>query len=294
MVGGADIGRPDHAEAIAIRDLQQLVWGSPPGFLYPADIHSADFGLGASLVARVDSKPVGFLFGFLKFGGHSLPVDWSSRFHGDLRIESQALGVLPAHRGARLGFLLKKVQAQQALSAGIQIINWTVDPLQWPNALLNFGMLRASALDFAPDYYHFRNELNRVAASRFSLTWLVNTERVRRQCRFEIHEATEIQPLILDLDQAGHISRVNEGWSQLDNDAHTEQIAIEIPADWTALQRDHIEEALRWRAATDALFQHYIGSHPGQYVVTGVGVAGDKRYVVAERSDAGCWLRLSH
>jgi predicted GNAT superfamily acetyltransferase len=302
--GGVDIGRPDQAEAIAIRHLQRQVWGSPPEFLYPADIHSNDFGLGSSLVARINGKPAGFLLGFIKYGARGahtpgrhgdlpLPSDWSARFGGDLRIESQALGVLPAHRGARLGFLLKKVQAQRALAAGVQIVNWTVDPLQWPNALLNFGLLRAIALDFAPDYYAFRNELNRVATSRFSLTWLVNTKRVRSHCQFETNETTVIQPVIHNLDQARHIHRVNNGWSQLNDHADAEQIAIEIPADWTALQRDHLDAARRWRTATDALFQRYIGSQPEQYVVTGVGVAGAGRYLVAERSDAGCWSRLS-
>jgi predicted GNAT superfamily acetyltransferase len=301
--GGVDIGRPDQAEAIAIRHLQQQVWGSPPEFLYPADIHSNDFGLGSSLVARINGKPAGFLLGFIKYGARGaytpgrhgdlpLPSDWSARFGGDLRIESQALGVLPAHRGARLGFLLKKVQAQQALDAGVQIINWTVDPLQWPNALLNFGLLRAVALDFAPDYYAFRNELNRVATSRFSLTWLVNTKRVRSHCRLETHDAVEIHPVILDLEQGGHIPRVNDGWAHLDDEADTEQIAIEIPANWTALQRDDVDAAVRWRTATDTLFQRYIGIQPRQYVITDVGVAGARRYLVAERAVEDCWERL--
>ena len=90
------------------------------------------------------------------------------------------MGVDPAQRGRGLATALKSAQAEFARQAGIDIVNWTADPLQWPNAVLNFGRLRAVAFEFLPDYYAFRNDLNRVAASRVALTWLVDSPRVRR------------------------------------------------------------------------------------------------------------------
>jgi predicted GNAT superfamily acetyltransferase len=267
------------------------VWGSPPEYLYPVDIHSINFGLGTSLVARVEGKPVGFLFGFYKFGGAPLPADWHERFGGELRIESQTLGVLPEYRGARIGFLLKKVQAEQAVRDGVRIINWTVDPLQWPNAVLNFGLLRAVAFDFTPDYYPFRNELNRVAASRFSLTWLVDTARVRAALNPENPQSTQAQ--VIALSQQPEIIPVNHGWEKTMEGVDAARIAIEIPANWTSLQRDHLEDALRWRETTDRLFQQYVGRQSGQYAVTAVGMDGERRFLVAERVDETLWLRLS-
>ncbi|MCL4858826.1 MAG: hypothetical protein KJZ93_05440 [Caldilineaceae bacterium] len=284
---GVDIGRPDAGEAAAIRALQREVWGSPPEFLYPVDIHSVEFGLGASLVARVDGQPAGFLFGFVKFGGHSLPADWRSRFGGGLRLESQALGVLPAYRGARIGFLLKKAQAQHARQAGIQLVNWTVDPLQWPNAVLNFGLLRALAFDFTPDYYPFRNELNRVAASRFSLTWLVGAPRVAAALA-----PLRRPPIIIDLAQTPAILRVNQGTEIVHPTPDAPQISLEIPADWTALQRADLDEATAWRAATDRLFAQLIGARPGQYVITDVGVDSAQRFLIGRRVDAATWDAL--
>jgi len=47
-----------------------------------------------------------------------------------------------------------------------------------------------------------------------------------------------------------------------------------------------------WRTLTDAVFKHYIGLAPGQYTITGVGVAGEKRFLLAERSDERLWQRL--
>jgi predicted GNAT superfamily acetyltransferase len=291
-VQGIDIGRPDQNEAAAVRKLQQEVWGSPPAYLYPADIHSVEFGLGASLVARVEGRPAGFLFGFVKFGGYALPADWHERYGGDLRVESQALGVLPQYRGARIGFLLKKMQAQQALEQGVRLINWTVDPLQWPNAVLNFGRLRAIAFDFTPDYYPFRNELNRVAASRFGITWLAGSARVRQALEGPGENALAPGVPVLDLGEEPDIVQVNDQWRMLTVAPESETIAIEIPADWTALQRDDLDTAIHWRATTDRLFQQLVGHKPGQYVITDVGTDGAHRYLIGRRANETLWSVL--
>ncbi len=177
--GNATVGRPDAEEAARIRAVHEEIWNSPPEYLYPTDIHCDEFGLGTSLVARVENEVAGFLFGFYRFGGPALPADWAHRFRGELRLESQVMGVSSRFRGMRLGNLLKRTQADEALARGIRLIHWTADPLQYPNAALNFGLLRAVAFSFTQDYYPFRNDLNRVPASRFALTWLIDTQRVR-------------------------------------------------------------------------------------------------------------------
>jgi predicted GNAT superfamily acetyltransferase len=286
QIGAVDIGRPSAAEAAASRQIQRQVWGADDDTLYPADLHSAEFGAGSSLVARVDGRTAGFLFGFYRFGGSTLPADWQSRFHGDFRLESQTLAVLPEQRGLRIANLLKKFQAERAVAEGIHIVNWTSDPLQYPNAALNFGLLRAIAFEFLPDMYAFRNELNRVNASRFALTWLVGAQRV---------QATPLvgaRANVLDLRRQPEIDRVNHGTLRVDFDSHAPVIAIEIPENWTLLQQLDLELAQRWRAVTDQLFAHYIGIRAGQYAVTGVGADGDRRYLLAERVDDALWERL--
>ena len=288
QIGAVDIGRPNGAEAAASRQIQRQVWGADEATLYPADLHSAEFGAGSSLVARVDGKPAGFIFGFYRFGGSTLPADWQSRFRGDFRLESQTLAVLPEQRGLRIANLLKKFQAERAVAEGIHIVNWTSDPLQYPNAALNFGLLRAVAFEFLPDMYAFRNELNRVNASRFALTWLVGAQRVHQVplvgARANVH----------DLRRQPEVDRVNDGTLRVDFDSHAPVIAIEIPENWTLLQQLDLEWAQRWRAVTDQLFGNYIGIRAGQYVVTGVGADGDRRYLLAEQVDDALWERLGH
>ncbi|MCC6456751.1 MAG: hypothetical protein IT328_17485 [Caldilineaceae bacterium] len=287
-IGSVSIGHPSADEAARIPLLQKQIWGSPPEFLYPADMHSTEFDLGSSLVARVDGQLAAFLFGFHKFNGPPLPADWTTRFQGDLRLESQTLGVLPDFRGMRIANLLKRVQGEQAWQAGIGVVNWTADPLQFPNAALNFGRLRALAFDFYPNLYPFRNELNRVPASRFGLTWLVGSERVQNA------SWTGGRALMLDLSYHPEVQRANRGFNELNFEADGEYIAIEIPGNWTEVQQQNENDALQWREATDRLFSHYVGTQPGQYVITGVATERDQHFLLGQRVDDALWEHLGH
>jgi predicted GNAT superfamily acetyltransferase len=274
---GLGIGAPGDEEAQTIRRLQERIWGAEDDALYPADLHSLGFGAGTTLVARQEGQLIGFLFGFYRFEGSPLPPEWDARYGGALRLESQLLGVLPNVRKRGTGFLLKRAQAADAQEQGIGIVNWTVDPLQFSNAVLNFGRLKALAFDFYPEHYNFRNALNQVAASRFGITWLVQTGRVRAAL------AADRGGTIVDLATTPAITRVNAGAAMPRLDADAPTIAIEIPANWNAVQRDDLGLALRWRETTDRLFAHYLGCAPGRYAVTGVGQDGDARFLLAER-----------
>lgn len=282
------IGRPSAVEAEGVRDLHRRVWGSPREYLYPADMHSLDFRLGTSLVAHVDGVLAGFLFGFYKFGAAPLPPGWETHLQAELRLESQTLGVLPEYRGMRLAHLLKIAQAEHARADGIDLVNWTADPLQYPNAVLNFGLLRAVAFDFHADYYPFRNDLNRVPASRLELTWLVNSARVRN-----VPDATG-RSLVLDLSHQPDLPRLNDGVQLTGDEPNAPLVAIEIPANWTELQQHDLDHALRWRDATDHLFARYVGRAPGYYVITGVGVHGERRYLIGQQATLELFDHLAH
>ncbi len=274
--GPIRIGRPDAAGAHQIRELQQIIWGSEPDYLYPADIHAPDFGLGTSLLATSDEGPVGFLFGFYRFDGSALPDDWRERYQTELQIESQLLGVLPRFRSAGLAAQLKGVQAEEARQAGIDVITWTVDPLQFPNAVLNLGRLRAVAFDFYPDYYDFRNDLNRVPASRLGITWLVRSRRV-------VDAARATRSVVLDLAGLEDVICLNDGAVVTADPRGARRIAIEIPSDWNTLQATQPALAARWREVTDQLFATWLGADLGRYLLTDVGRSGDRCYLVGER-----------
>ena len=286
-VEGTDIGRPDAEEASEIWSLQQKIWSAEQDFVYPADIHSSDFRTGTSLVARLNGEPVGFCFGFYKFGGSQLPATWNQKCQSNFRLESQLLGVLQKHRHRGIAFTLKKVQARNAQREQIDIVNWTVDPLQFGNAILNFGRLKAIAFDYYPNYYALKNELNQVATSRFGITWLVSTQRVQ-QALSSLSEAT-----IQDLNEDSAIPRINHGSTESHLEEDAQVVAIEVPSNWTALQNKDLEQALIWRETTDRIFQQYLGCDEGKYIVTGVGQDGERKYLIAEKVDLALLKHLA-
>lgn len=287
-IDGLEVGHPDAAEAAAIRAIQQKIWGSEPDFLYPADLHADDFRAATSLVVRAaDRRVISFLFGFYKFSTEPLPPIWRQKYQGELRVESQVLGVLPGYRGRGLGTLLKRCQAEKARQEGIDVINWTVDPLLYGNAVLNFGFLRSVAFRFYPAHYTFKNALNQVPASRLEIVWLVNSDRVQRA----LTRVDKSTPLDLSTNRA--IRKVNRGWNDLNFSADAPHLAFEIPAQWAALQKEDPAEALRWRETTDTLFQHYLGVEEGRYLITDVGTDAERTYLIAERVDPALLARLA-
>jgi predicted GNAT superfamily acetyltransferase len=275
--GDLTIEVPDERGAEEIRWLQDEIWKPEPDYLYPVDIHSPAFRPGTSLVARVKGEPVAFLFGFYKLGGPKLPERLTEAYRTDLRLESQLMGVLPAHRSRGLGFLLKKTQALLARRDGVDVVNWTVDPLQYGNAVLNFTKLRGVAFDHYPDYYAFRNALNQVAASRFNVTWLVWSPHVQAA----LETGGGGRPI--DLADRPRVRRVNQGPGFLILSADDPEIAVEVPADWTSVQGTSAALAQAWRETTDTLLQQYVGADEGKYAVTDAARDGDRRYLLAKR-----------
>lgn len=273
--GGFDLGTPGRAELAAIGALHAAVWGGGDEARYPDDLYSAEFAPATALVARRDGQLAGFLLGFYRFelpalAGLGLP--WRS----ELAVESQVMAVAPAARRTGLAATLKRAQARKALAEGLDLIHWTADPLQYANAALNFGRLRALAGEHYADYYPFRNELNRVAASRLGLVWLPRSARGRASL------ADEAGPAGARARFPGCVT-LNEGTRALDAPTGVPWIAIEIPADWTMLQREDLVLAARWREVSDALLGHHLGFAPGRYLICDVAAEGVRRYLIARR-----------
>ena len=71
---------------------------------------------------------------------HCKPTQWS-----------HMAGVVDAHRGAGIGYELKRLQRQRALAMGLELIEWTYDPMQAMNAHLNFAKLGVIAEEYADE-----------------------------------------------------------------------------------------------------------------------------------------------
>lgn len=283
---GLEIVEPSAQDTDAIRALQRRIWSGAPDGLYPPDLHSEEFHAGTSLVAKLDGVLAGFLFGFFKFGGPALPARLAAQYPGELRLESQLMAVEPGHGGAGIGKALKLRQAALARREGIQLVNWTFDPLQFVNASLNLRRLGAVAFHFYRNYYQVANALNHTPASRLSVTWFIDTQAV--------HDPAPRTGRALDLAQRPDIVRVNHGVTKTHAPGGARAIAIEIPRDWTAMQQDpqQRDAALQWRTTTDEILDEYLGPEDGRYALTDVGEDGDQRYLIGERVDDELMRRL--
>lgn len=280
--GEVVIGRPYEAEAAAVPFLQQEIWGHTSESLYPADLHSYGFELGTSLVARYQGRVVAFLLGFYKFGVAKLPEPYYAKLNTQFSLESQVLGVHKDYRQQQLGYQLKRVQAQKAIDRGINLINWTVDPLLVANAQLNFNRLKAVAFEFYPDLYKsFHNTLNKVSASRFKITWLIESGRVKAR----------LADTGVDSPNPDFMA-VNESIESTNLSATASVIGIEIPANWLAIQQFDVILAQQWRATTDLLFSHYLGTTVGKYVITRLATRNQKSYLLGEQITPSLLERL--
>lgn len=275
LIGNLDIGRPNKEEAKIIQELQRTIWKSELGYVYPCDIHSVEFSACSSLVARLNKEIVGFLFGFCSF---SLPKGlerWQVIDTNKVMIESQVLGVLPDYRGQGIAYLLKCEQRVLALSSNIEVIHWTVDPLQLPNAFLNYSKLGAISIEFFANYYSFRNELNRVPASRLGISWLINTERTNsllsHNIRYNNYEEQETIKVELDTNS-----------SFQDFDKENRIILFEIPENWNKVQNDDINLAIQIREKTDNYLHTFLNNK--FYAIIDVIQRGEKYYLVLSKN----------
>ena len=159
-------------ELAAIVKVQREIWGYAEHELYPLRLFVTLKRIGGHALGAF--TPQGRLVGFVA----SLPA-----WHGLERyFHSLSLGVLRAHEGRGLGRALKMAQRREALRAGIELIEWTFDPLRAKNAFLNIVRLGAFARCYQPDYYgHVESRLQGgLPSDRLIVEWRLRSARVKR------------------------------------------------------------------------------------------------------------------
>ncbi len=234
-------------------DMQVAVWGQD-GEIVPASLLSASVKRGGILIGAYDEdRLVGFVW--------SMP---GSR-DGRSMQWSHMLGVHPDARGAALGERLKIAQRERAIAAGVDLIEWTFDPLQAQNAHLNISVLGCVASTYRVDAYGaLAGPLHRgTPTDRLVAEWeLVVPHVVRRLARRQ-DSGTSLPTLrTIDLrDVPTAVPVTTEGdWPRsgralLDLDAL--RIFVPVPPRFGEMQRDRTDLALAWRLATRAAFTTY-------------------------------------
>jgi predicted GNAT superfamily acetyltransferase len=239
-----------HDDFAAVVRLQREVWGEDADDVVPRSLLAIAVRTGGILIGAEDDhrRLVGVVFSVPGLR-HGRVVQWS-----------HLLGVAPAARRHALGLRLKLAQRDRALARGIDLVEWTYDPLLLGNARLNVHRLGAVAEAYLDDVYgpstsplHGDLPTDRVIAS-----WHIASPHVARRV-----EAGAIVARDASVGQAPHVLRTREAGAfraphgEPDLSRDEPRLRVEIPADFAPLQASAPDLALAWRHAARRVFHTY-------------------------------------
>ena len=132
----------DAQEMSVCVELQQRIWGYAPIDTVPDQIFIVAKKTGGQVMTAYDGDtPVGFAVAF------------AAMREGLTYLHSHMVGVVEEYQNRGVGRLLKLAQREDALERGIDLIEWTFDPLQLKNAHFNIERLGAIVRHYIPNLY---------------------------------------------------------------------------------------------------------------------------------------------
>ena len=236
--------------------VQEAVWGQGSEIV-PASVLVASAKRGGILIGATDGdRLVGFVW--------SMPA-WRD---GQPSHWSHMLAVVPDARGDRIGVQLKLAQRERALANGIDLIEWTFDPLQAANAHLNFAMLGCVVTTYLVDAYgDMQGPLHRgTATDRFIAEWWLRRPHVERRVSRLAGDAGRSMLAarsadVRDAPQAIDVRQAGQWWEcaapRLELDSA--RLFVPIPPDFTRMQREAPDLARTWRLTTREALTTYLG-----------------------------------
>jgi predicted GNAT superfamily acetyltransferase len=226
--------RRDLAACDAAVELQRAIWGD--AVVVPSNMLFASVHVGAYLaLALVEERPVGFVYSF--YGVR----DWRFVHH------SHMLAVLPEHRGGEIARDLKASQRDHCLEHGLELVTWTMDPLESRNARFNLAKLGAYAAEYHEDFYgEMPDKLNAgLASDRFVVEWPIATDRVDRRLR----DAEPIPPLGQAAAEVPWLLRADGERPGLEGRLGETHLLVATPWDFQRIKREDPALARAWREA---------------------------------------------
>jgi predicted GNAT superfamily acetyltransferase len=232
-------------------DLEKAVWGyTDAEDVVPTPILIVSVKRGGILLGAFDDTGAmkGFVYSMaaLKDGR---PSQWS-----------HMLGVTDDVRDRGLGARLKLAQRDHTLAIGIDLIEWTYDPLQALNAHLNFAKLGVVVEEYEENIYGESSSLlhRGTPTDRFVAEWRIATPHVERRV------GSIGQPVARDASVGTapvvNPSRERGDWlepGEPDLSAGDRRLLVEIPTGFTDMQARNPTLALAWRMSTRRMFQEY-------------------------------------
>jgi len=241
------------ADCRAVVGIQEAVWGRD-GETVPASVLfvSAKRGgvlIGAFEQAGADAAPrledlVGFVW--------SLP---GIREPGERTHWSHMLGVLPLFRGAGVGERLKWAQRERVLAQGVELVEWTFDPLQAANAHFNLNVLGAVGASYGVDVYgSLAGPLHRgTPTDRLIVDWAIGSPHVDRRRRARAGDP-DLAVRSADVASAPILIRTTPvaEWvavAAVEPRFDTRRVSVPVPPRFSEMQQQATDLAMAWRLA---------------------------------------------
>lgn len=171
-------GRPIECRLLATRrefeeavGLQKRIWGFEDIELLPLRLFVVASKIGGHSFGAYDGEEmIGFCIAIpgLKSGGHNY-------------LHSHMLGVLPGYDNRGVGRRLKLAQREDALARGVELMEWTFDPLELKNAYFNMERLGAIVRRYVDNQYGTTSSPlhGGLPTDRCVAEWWMGSERVR-------------------------------------------------------------------------------------------------------------------
>lgn len=211
-------------------ELQKTVWGFADADLVPLRMFVVASKIGGQVFgAYAGGEMVGFV---MAVPGYR---------HGQPYLHSHMAAVLPAHQNQGIGRRLKLQQREDALARGIELIEWTFDPLELKNARFNLERLGVIARRYVHNQYGTTSSPlhGGLPTDRLVAEWWLKTPRVEAVVRGE---------------PAPH-------------DPAAE--AVRVPVEITELKKNNPAAAVKIQSEVREKFEAWLGHG---YAVTGITV----------------------
>jgi len=183
--------RPNAGSTMAIRpvtdldgftrcvELQLEVWGYADSDAIPRRMFLVAQRIGGQVLCAFDTALPRGEGGYENMIGFAMALPGYRNGHAYLH--SHMLAVSAEYRNAGIGRALKMAQRDDALARGIELIEWTFDPLEIKNSYLNIERLGAISRRYAPDIYGTTSsELQgSLPTDRLYAEWWLRSKRVQ-------------------------------------------------------------------------------------------------------------------
>jgi predicted GNAT superfamily acetyltransferase len=255
-----------------IRELAELfaeVWGRPGSPPIGPDVlkalaHSGNYVVGAYR----DRRLIGGLVGWL--GGEP---------RRELHMHSHILGVLPGIESHGLGFELKQHQRWWCLERGVNVMEWTTDPLVRRNGYFNLTKLGARAPEYLINVYgEMKDGINAGEESdRLLIRWRLDSPEARaaaaggaKEPDIEGLRASGAQ-VLLSVGESSSPSPSPLSLTLSPERGEGHPLLVQVPEDIVALRGEQPALARAWRLA---LREALTNALAGGYEITGASRLG--------------------